>query len=78
MKCHIVDHSWNNIKGMCCCNCQFQIPITGHPWNTNEFVKGSCSEIIGYGCMLPEMKRITFMEAEHSLCECHEFKKEIK
>lgn len=61
----------SNPKGRCCCNCQWQRPITAHPWNKNELTKGSVSNIIGYGCTVPELPNITFFEFKHSMCELH-------
>lgn len=55
----------------CCCNCQFQQPITAHPWNKDPYVNGSVMEIIGWGCTCPEFfPNITFSDREHSICEC--------
>lgn len=57
--------------GQCCCNCQFQQPITAHPWNKDPYVNGSVMEIIGWGCTCPEFfPNITFSDREHSICEC--------
>lgn len=57
--------------GECCCNCQYQQPITAHPWNENPLVKGSVTKTVGWGCTCPEFfPDIGFMEREHSLCEC--------
>lgn len=73
MKCMI---GWNdevnNKKGRCCCNCNWQRPISGHPWNHGDF-KGPVNKVIGYGCTYPEMQYITLMTREHSCCEVHSF-----
>lgn len=58
-----------NKAGHCCCSCYYQKPITKHPWNKTEVLKGSITEIVGYGCQLPELDSIVIMEREHSLCE---------
>lgn len=55
----------------CCCNCQNQQPINAHPWNKDPFVKGSVTEIIGWGCTCSDFSpNITFLESKHGLCEC--------
>lgn len=72
---------WNdpelNTAGRCCCNCRYQKPIVGHPWNTHELTKGSITRTIGYGCNAPELGSIVFFEFEHSMCEMHEFKNNV-
>ena len=71
---------WNdeaNKVGRCCCNCRYQKPIAGHPWNKNPLTKGSISAIIGYGCNAPEMPATVVYEFEHSMCEMHEFKDNV-
>jgi hypothetical protein len=64
-----------NKSGRCCCNCEYQQPITAHPWNKNPSFQGKCSTVIGWGCVNPELAPfITFSEREHSMCECHRHK----
>jgi hypothetical protein len=74
-KCNL---GWNsesgNSQGRCCCNCKWQRPISAHPWNNNELIKGSITKIIGWGCTVPDMPSITFSEKEHSMCEMHTWK----
>lgn len=65
-----------NTKGRCCCNCKWQVPIVGHPWNTGE-MHGSIRQIKGYGCTVPisdtpSEKVIVFFEFKHSMCEMHD------
>lgn len=66
-----------NKRGTCCCNCRYQKPIVGHPWNKNALTKGSITSIIGYGCNAPELPATVFYEFEHSMCEMHEFKNNV-
>ena len=63
-----------NTAGRCCCNCEWQRPISGHPWNKGE-MQGSVLTVKGWGCTVPEMPMITFLETEHSMCEMHEWRK---
>ena len=59
-----------NIKGCCCCNCEYQRPINAHPWN-KDFARGPISKIIGYGCIAPEFApTVTFFDKPHGMCEC--------
>ena len=62
-----------NRNGRCCCNCRYQRPISGHPWNKNSLTKGSITSIIGYGCTVPDMPAIVFFDKEHGMCEMHEY-----
>jgi hypothetical protein len=72
---------WNdpelNTAGRCCCNCRYQRPIVGHPWNKNELTKGSITRTIGYGCNAPELESTVFFDFEHSMCEMHDFKDNV-
>lgn len=63
-----------NRSGSCCCNCKWQRPISGHPWNKTPAFHGRISVVIGWGCTVPDMEGITFSEREHSMCEMHERK----
>jgi len=67
-----------NSKGRCCCNCEWQRPISGHPWNKNPAFNGRVTTTIAWGCTVPDMTNITLKEFEHGLCEMHEFKEEVK
>ncbi len=68
--------SEDNLSGDCCCNCVWQMPITGHPWNKNPAFKGSVTDKIGFGCCPPDLfPIITFFESPHGMCECHSRKK---
>ncbi|HET8688541.1 MAG TPA: hypothetical protein VFM18_18160 [Methanosarcina sp.] len=61
-----------NSGGSCCCNCNWQRPVTAHPWNKG-MARGSILEIIGYGCTCPPFfPEITFFEKEHGMCELWE------
>jgi len=62
-----------NMQGRCCCNCRYQTPIVGHPWNKNDLTKTSITSIIGYGCTMPESDRIVFFDTSHGMCEMHEY-----
>lgn len=66
-----------NIVGACCCNCLYQRPIVGHPWNKNSFTKGRITQAIGYGCTCPEFDSITFFDTKHGMCEMHRDKDNI-
>lgn len=66
-----------NKRGTCCCNCRHQLPIVGHPWNTNPFTKGRITEIIGYGCNMPETDRVVMFDKKHGMCEVHQFKDNV-
>lgn len=62
-----------NHSGECCCNCEYQRPITGHPWNKTALVKGRMIDTVGYGCCHPEFfPHITFFENKHGMCEVWE------
>lgn len=66
----------SNPKGRCCCNCNYQRPIVGHPWNEEFFVRTTCQTIIGYGCTCPELgDNIVFFQNQHGQCELHDFKR---
>ena len=58
-----------NHAGHCCCNCKYQRPIAGHPWNRPGLTKGSILRTIGYGCTVPDMPNIIFFDAIHGMCE---------
>jgi hypothetical protein len=71
-----------NNSGRCCCNCQYQIEIMRHPWNSRVGgrMKGPISENAGWGCMMPDFTdgstaKAIFFEREHSVCEMHAWKK---
>lgn len=59
-----------NSTGRCCCNCRWQRPIVGHPWNKRR-IKQSISDRIGYGCTVPDMPSIVFFDSKHGMCEMH-------
>lgn len=65
-----------NLSGRCCCNCQYQVEIMRHPWNTisGGRMKGPVTATAGYGCSGVDPKKIIFFEKEHSMCELHEWK----
>lgn len=66
-----------NTKGRCCCNCQHQVEIHRHPWNSlsGGRMKGPISLIAGWGCQAPDFDgKIIFFEDEHACCEVHEWK----
>lgn len=63
-----------NNGGRCCCNCLYQKPIVKHPWNKTMIFRGSASDQIAWGCMVPDMPGIVLSEREHGMCEVHEFK----
>ena len=58
-----------NKQGTCCCNCRYQRPIAGHPWNRPGLTKGSINSIIGYGWTVPDMPNIIFIDGIHGMCE---------
>jgi hypothetical protein len=69
--------------GMCCCSCEFRIELYKHPWNKNELFKGSIMDSTGiYTCSVTldkeELYRGTVSEWEHSGCELHIWKGEVK
>ena len=66
-----------NKSGTCCCNCRYQQPIVGHPWNKAHFTKTSIMSIIGYGCHMPESDRIVFFDQKHGMCEMHAYKDNV-
>lgn len=72
------DRGWSkehgNNRGICCCNCKWQIPINGHPWNRTSLAQTPITQTIGWGCRVPDMPAIVFFEVEHSACEMHEWK----
>lgn len=76
MKCFKGWAEESNKAGRCCCNCKYQRPIAGHPWNLNSAYKSRVVDVIGWGCTVPDMGSIIFFEKEHGMCEMHEFKDE--
>lgn len=75
MTCFVGVPEEHNKNGRCCCNCNYNVKIMRHPWNvfSGGRMKGPISEIAGYGCNLPDLPGIVFLETEHSLCEEHQF-----
>lgn len=62
----------HNKDGCCCCNCVYQKPINGHPWNRALPVKTRITQIVGYGCNPPDLHPfITFFESSHGMCEMY-------
>lgn len=62
----------HNRDGSCCCNCAFQRPINGHPWNKDPLVKTAVSQIVGWGCVSPDLHPfITFSDRSHGMCEMY-------
>ena len=74
MKCTVNSFLDETFGGRCCCNCRWQRPIAGHPWNKKVGLNGSVTTTVGYGCTVPDMTHIVFFDIEHSLCEMHEWK----
>ena len=64
-----------NTLGRCCCNCKWQRPVSGHPWNKGD-MQGSVLTVKGWGCTVPDMPMITFLDIEHSMCEMHEWREQ--
>ena len=67
---------WN---GMCCCNCRYMQQVNKHPWNKGDG-KGSISEKMGNVCTAgpvteDQSMKYIFFDADHGMCEMHEFKK---
>ena len=61
-----------NKDGCCCCNCVYQFPINGHPWNRHDLVRTPVTHIVGWGCMAPDlMPFITFFDRSHGMCEMY-------
>lgn len=61
-----------NVDGCCCCNCIYQRPIVGHPWNANVLTKRPMSQIIGWACASPDFYPfITFFDGSHGMCELY-------
>ena len=59
-----------------CDDCIFQVSIHKHPWNNNEYSKGKISEIIAYGCMMPDdninnKQRIIMFDHDCGTCEMY-------
>ena len=66
----------HNKDGCCCCNCVHQKPINAHPWNRANLVRGSVTQIVGWGCNPPDLAPfITFFENPHGMCEMYSRKK---
>lgn len=63
-----------NSSGRCCCNCKWQRPAVGHPWNTRQWLKKPISTMVAYACTVPEMERIVLFDVEHSICELHDWR----
>lgn len=68
--------SWSaadgNWSGRCCCNCKWQRPISGHPWNKVPSFNSRVSSVIAWGCTVPDMPNIVLSERGHGMCETHE------
>jgi hypothetical protein len=63
-------------KGMCCCNCKYQVIVKKHAGNKGK-AKGKASEVMGFGCNNPEYashNQVIFMDRKHGMCELHEDK----
>lgn len=59
-----------NSKGRCCCNCEYQYPLSKHPGNKGIF-QGRVTEVFGYACMpLDLYPYATFFDFKHGMCEC--------
>lgn len=60
-------------KGDCCCLCIHQMPVVKHPWNKNDWAKGSISEKMGYVCLANADPRdehtAMFSDRDHGACE---------
>jgi len=70
----------HGFKGMCCCNCKFQMKLMKHPMNIS-FGKGAMSEQCGYVCTVgfPEdgiNDQAIYSDREHGMCEMHTKKEE--
>jgi hypothetical protein len=63
-----------NSSGRCCCNCKYQKPAVGHPWNTRQWLKKSISTMVAYACTVPDMERIVLFDKEHGMCEMHDWR----
>jgi hypothetical protein len=64
-----------NISGRCCCNCKYQRPIVGHPWNKRmgSPIQGPMDIVIGFGCNIPDAPNTVFFEFKHGMCENHDW-----
>lgn len=70
-----------------CTQCKYYFSVFKHPWNENEFAKGSISEKMGNACAFDlfnetvnskdEDKRLFFSDREHGTCELFT-RKEVK
>ncbi len=76
MTCFIAYSEEINKGGRCCCNCEHQVEIMSHPWNTmtGGRLKGPVTNVAGYGCGVMQNNQFVFFESKHSLCEMHSFK----
>ena len=67
-----------NMSGRCCCNCQHQVEIMRHPWNTmvGGRMKGPVSQNAGWGCSSPDASpgKVIFFEDAHGVWEVHKWK----
>lgn len=66
-----------NTQGHCCCSCRFLRPISSHPWNKKPLTKGPITNIIGYGCTVPDMPNVTFFDTGHGMCELYTSKDNV-
>jgi hypothetical protein len=61
-------------NGQCCCNCQYQTPITKHPWNKGE-ANGSILDHFGYACTvfnsMDSKEPFVFFNSQHGSCEMY-------
>ena len=58
-------------EGRCCCNCEHQRPVVGHPSN-RHFPSKSIVVQHGYICMIPDpdfYPQVVFFESKHGMCE---------
>jgi hypothetical protein len=62
--------------GACCCNCDFQLTLTKHPWNKSKKFKGNIDEVTGlYVCVNGYVgfgdKTGPISDRVHGICELH-------
>jgi hypothetical protein len=64
------------MKDRTCATCKHQKGIFKHPWNKEEWAKGACNDLIGYGCAIEDVVEnngaIVFMDKDTGTCEVFE------
>ena len=67
----MISECGHGYQGQCCCNCEFQRPLAGHP-NNKMVGTRSIDHEFGYVCLIPDpdfYPTVVFFENRHGMCE---------